>query len=83
MNGFQHGGAILGDPDYPVVGDWTDIFEGLFLTPASLYSQAMTAGRVDGEEWPEGQALLDAHAFTFPPGYASLRHLLIALPKVV
>ena len=36
---------------------------------------------VDGEIWPAGQALLDAHEFTFPPGYASLRHLLIALPK--
>jgi Family of unknown function (DUF6348) len=38
---------------------------------------------VDGEVWPAGQALLDAHAFTCPPGYASFRHLLIALPKVV
>lgn len=36
---------------------------------------------VDGEVWPAGQDLLDAHAFTFPTGYASFRHLLIALPK--
>ena len=36
---------------------------------------------VDGEAWPAGQALLDAHAFICPPGYASFRHLLIALPK--
>jgi hypothetical protein len=36
---------------------------------------------VDGEVWPEGQALLDAHTFNCPPGYASFRHLLIALPK--
>ena len=37
---------------------------------------------VDGEVWPAGQALLDAHVFNFSPGYASFRHLLIALPKV-
>jgi hypothetical protein len=36
---------------------------------------------VDGEVWPAGQELLDAHAFTCPPGYASFRHLLITLPK--
>lgn len=36
---------------------------------------------VDGELWPVGQALLDAHPFSFPPGYASFRHLLVALPK--
>ncbi len=36
---------------------------------------------VDGEVWPAGQALLDAHVFACPPGYASLRHLLIALPN--
>jgi len=36
---------------------------------------------VDGSLWPAGQQLLDAHAWTFPAGYASLRHLLIALPR--
>ncbi len=37
---------------------------------------------VDGSVWPAGQALLDAYTFTCPEGYASFRHLLIALPKV-
>ena len=36
---------------------------------------------LDGVVWPEGQQLLDAHAWVYPAGYASLRHLLIALPK--
>jgi hypothetical protein len=36
---------------------------------------------LDGAVWPEGQQLLDAHAWVYPAGYASLRHLLIALPK--
>ncbi len=36
---------------------------------------------VDGGSWGAGQQLLDGHAWTYPPGYASLRHLLIALPK--
>lgn len=36
---------------------------------------------VDGAVWPAGQDLLDAHAFTCPPGYASFRLLLITLPK--
>lgn len=36
---------------------------------------------LDGQPWDEGQALLDGHAWSYPPGYASLRHLLIALPK--
>ena len=36
---------------------------------------------VDGEVWVPGQQLLDAHAWTYPAGYASLRHLLIALPR--
>ena len=35
---------------------------------------------VDGAVWAGGQALLDAHAWIHPPGYASLRLLLIALP---
>lgn len=35
---------------------------------------------VDGAIWTDGQQLLDAHPWTFPPGYASLRHLTIALP---
>jgi hypothetical protein len=35
---------------------------------------------VDGEVWTDGQRLLDAHPWTYPQGYASLRHLLIALP---
>ena len=37
---------------------------------------------VDGQIWSPGQALLDAHAWTYPPGYASLRHLLVSLPAV-
>ena len=36
---------------------------------------------VDGEVWTAGQALLDAHAFDFPVGFASFRHLLIVLPR--
>jgi hypothetical protein len=35
---------------------------------------------VDGEVWPAGQQLLDAQTWNYPAGYASLRHLLIALP---
>lgn len=35
---------------------------------------------VDGEAWPAGQALMDGHAWRYPAGYASFRHLLIALP---
>jgi hypothetical protein len=36
---------------------------------------------VDGAEWQEGGELLASHAWVYPPGYASLRHLLIALPR--
>jgi hypothetical protein len=36
---------------------------------------------VDGVEWPEAEELLETHAWTYPPGYASLRHLLVALPR--
>ena len=36
---------------------------------------------VDGNVWPAGQALLDSHEFGCPPGFASFRHLLIALPE--
>ena len=36
---------------------------------------------VDGESWPETQAALENHAWVMPEGYASLRLLLIALPK--
>jgi hypothetical protein len=36
---------------------------------------------VDGGVWADGQRLLDSHPWTYPQGYASLRHLLIALPK--
>jgi hypothetical protein len=35
---------------------------------------------VDGQVWAAGQQLLDAHPWVYPPGYASFRHLLIALP---
>lgn len=35
---------------------------------------------VDGAPWPEGQQLLEEHPWEFPEGYASCRHLLIALP---
>jgi hypothetical protein len=35
---------------------------------------------VDGQHWPAGQALLDAHPFGHPAGYASFRNLIIALP---
>jgi len=37
---------------------------------------------VDGAVWPEGQKLLDEHPFDFPEGFASIRHLLIVLPRV-
>jgi hypothetical protein len=36
---------------------------------------------VDGAEWGEGEELLATHQWAYPPGYASLRHLLIALPR--
>jgi hypothetical protein len=35
---------------------------------------------VDGAEWPAAEQLLEQHLWAYPPGYASLRHLLIALP---
>ncbi|MEJ0085929.1 MAG: DUF6348 family protein [Pseudomonadota bacterium] len=35
---------------------------------------------VDGAVWAAGQQLLDGHAWVYPQGYASFRHLLIALP---
>lgn len=35
---------------------------------------------VDGAEWPEGRRLLEEHPWNIPDGYASCRHLLIALP---
>lgn len=38
---------------------------------------------VDGAVWPAGQELLDAQVWTYPEGYASFRHLLIALPRKV
>ena len=36
---------------------------------------------VDGAEWPDAERLLDGCQWVYPPGYASLRHLLIALPR--
>ncbi len=36
---------------------------------------------VDGAEWPEAERLVEQHAWVYPLGYASLRHLLIALPR--
>jgi hypothetical protein len=36
---------------------------------------------VDGAEWPEAEYLLEQGEWAYPPGYASLRHLLIALPS--
>ncbi len=36
---------------------------------------------VDAEVWAPGQQLLDEHPWAYPAGYASLRHLLIALPN--
>lgn len=36
---------------------------------------------VDGAIWPAGQALLDAHPFAHPEGFASFRNLMIALPQ--
>jgi hypothetical protein len=35
----------------------------------------------DGAVWAAGQKMLDEHAWVYPPGYASFRHLLIALPR--
>jgi hypothetical protein len=55
---------------------WMRVFMGA-LDGKRMGSEVL----VDGEVWPAGQALLDAHEFTFSPGYASFRHLLIALPK--
>lgn len=36
---------------------------------------------IDGDEWPEAEQLLEQHAWVYPPGYASLRHLLVALAR--
>jgi hypothetical protein len=36
---------------------------------------------VDGAEWPDAERLLEDSRWVYPPGYASLRHLLIALPR--
>ncbi|MEO8063366.1 MAG: DUF6348 family protein [Pseudomonadota bacterium] len=36
---------------------------------------------VDGAVWAPGQQLLDEHTWVYPAGYASLRYLLIALPR--
>jgi hypothetical protein len=36
---------------------------------------------VDGTEWPAAERLLEQCRWAYPPGYASLRHLLIALPR--
>ncbi len=36
---------------------------------------------LDGAEWPEAERLLERGEWSYPPGYASLRHLLIALPR--
>lgn len=36
---------------------------------------------VDGAVWAAGQTLLDGHRWIHPPGYASFRLLLIALPQ--
>jgi len=38
---------------------------------------------VDGAVWPAGQQMLDGHDWVYPEGYASFRHLLIALPREV
>src|SRR6185295_18017785 len=48
MNGFQHGGAILGDSGYPVVGVRTGIFMSeqlLEFLQVSLASHGMKADR--------------------------------------
>jgi hypothetical protein len=55
MNGFQHGGAILGERSYPVVGVWTGIFGD--LPPAwHLFSETGIASLINGERWLAGQA---------------------------
>lgn len=36
---------------------------------------------LNGAPWPQARELLVAHGFLFPQGYASMRHLLITLPR--
>jgi hypothetical protein len=84
----REGGRIDGFPEfYPVLSGrfrermgagchWMRVFVGAI--------DGGVVGRevlVDGEPWAEGEQLLAAHEWTYPPGYASLRHLLIALPR--
>lgn len=66
----------LFDETMPAGPHWMRVFLGS-LEGRHTGSEVL----VDGEVWPAGQALLDGHGFTLPPGYASLRHLLIVLPK--
>jgi hypothetical protein len=60
----------------PAGPHWTRMFIGA-IDGGHVGSEVL----VDGAVWTEGQQLLDAHAWDYPAGYASLRHLFIALPK--
>jgi hypothetical protein len=74
--------------------DFHDALSALFSRsmPAGPHWMRVFVGSLDGErrgrevlldgvEWPEAEQLVEEHAWTYPPGYASLRHLLIALPR--
>lgn len=54
---------------------WLRVFVGSF-------DGRIAGGEVllDGEPWAPAEQLLAEHGWTFPEGYASVRHLLIALP---
>jgi hypothetical protein len=59
MNGFQHGGAILGERGYPVVGVWTGIFMSNWNTcgyrSPAIVVEALTTHTCDQEqvEWKD------------------------------
>jgi hypothetical protein len=60
----------------PAGPHWMRVFVGS-LDGARLGHEVL----VDGVEWPEAEQLLGEYALIYPPGYASLRHLLVALPR--
>jgi hypothetical protein len=55
---------------------WVRVFVGSF-------EGQIAGGEVllDGEPWPPAEQLLGEHGWTLPEGYASARHLMIALPE--
>ncbi len=87
LQATQHGAGVQGFE--PFFGALEDLFVAS-MSPGPHWMRVFLGaldgkvmGRevlVDGEVWPDGQALLDAQTFEYPAGYASFRNLLIALP---